>query len=166
MIKKLIKEIIIVLAIIIIFQTLYSHLMPKEEQYIMNEVESKLENIEVYFNVEPQNTPDGKIKFNIETNLPNGMQLVLTLCNKSGYTAQSKVIIQNGEIISSEFSEHGSKLASGTHELKISSSAVKFYSDDVKKIIGSSGEFMTGRYIKYDSLFECNLIEAVFEVIV
>ena len=163
--KKIIIPIIL-LIIIIVFPTLYSYLIFEEESYIVNEVESKPENIEVFFYINHINTSDGKIKFNIETNLPNGMQLILTLRNNRDYTAQAKVTVQNGEIISPEFTNHGGSLERGNYDLKISSSAASLYSEDIKKWIGTSGEFMIGKYIKYDSLFECNLIEAIFEVVI
>ena len=163
---KRIIVLIIVVGIIIIFPTLYSYLMVGEEAHVMNEIESKTENIDVFFNVNYITTSEGKISFNIKTNLPNGMQLILTLRNNSDYTAQAKVIVQNGEIVSPEFTNHGGSLEAGNYDLKISSSAVSFYSEDIKKWIGNSGELMIGKYIKYDSLFECNLIEAIFEVVI
>lgn len=124
----------------------------------------KKNEIEVFFNTNYTYTNNGKVKFTIDTNLPDGMAVILTLKNANGFNAQDKVTILNGKIISDEFSKKGNAIDDGSYQLCISSSAVQFYSDAIKKQIGENGELLKGKYVKYTSLFDCYLIDAVIDI--
>ena len=89
--------------------------------------------------------------FLITTNLPNGTNLLLTLENGNGYTAQDKIVVYNNEATSSTFSYKGNQL-SGQYTLKISMGKPSLQNNSVKKIIGENGELMYGNFVVSDIL--------------
>lgn len=111
-----------------------------------------------------ENTTDnGKPVFKITTNLPDNTELLLTLKNTSGYTAQDKVTIKNGQGKSSSFSDQGNSL-SGTYTLKVSMGMPSLQDQSVQNVIGSRGEYMSGSIVQESSMGSntYNVIEAEF----
>ena len=60
-----------------------------------NESVSESQPFEVTVSAE-NTTTNGKPVFEITSNLPDGTELLLTLENSSGFTAQDKITLQNG----------------------------------------------------------------------
>ena len=108
-------------------------------------------------------TSNGKPIFEVTSNLPDNTELLLTLENASGFTAQDKVTLQNGQGRSSEFSEYGDPL-SGTYTLNIAMRMPALQDQAVQDVIGGKGEYMTGDVVKESSMGDSvyNSIEAEF----
>ena len=106
--------------------------------------------------------------FEIETNLPDETELMLTLSNgnyneNNAFTAQTKVNIKDGKATSEGFSNKGEAL-SGDFDLSISMSLPSLQSDAVRAIIGENGEHMTGNLVESSSIGNSNTIKAMFNV--
>ena len=95
--------------------------------------------------------------------LPDNTELLLTLKNTSGYTAQDKVTIKNGQGKSSSFSDQGNSL-SGTYTLKVSMGMPSLQDQSVQNVIGSRGEYISGSIVQESSMGSntYNVIEAEF----
>lgn len=108
-------------------------------------------------------TTNGKPVFEITSNLPDGTELMLTLENSSGFTAQDKITLQNGQGKSSSFSAQGDSL-SGTYALRVTMGMPSLQDQSVQDVIGSKGEYMTGNVVKESSMAGStyNSIEAEF----
>lgn len=104
---------------------------------------------------------DEKVFFTVNTNLPDEATLILTLYNDD-FTAQSKVIVENGEAISSGFSKNGEAL-SGNYTLDITMSIAKLQADSVAAVIGTQGEFLTGKYVEESMIGGGNIVSASFD---
>lgn len=94
----------------------------------------------------------GKVVFLGETNLPNGTEIMVTLSNNSGFTAQDKTSVQSGSFESGPFSDKGNSL-SGNYNVKISTPTANVQPSSVKDIIGENGINLTGSLIKSDATF-------------
>ena len=92
-------------------------------------------------------TTNGKPVFRITSNLPDRTELLLTLENASGFTAQDKITLQNGQGKSSTFSAQGNSL-SGTYTLSVTMGMPSLQDQAVQDVIGSRGEYLTGNLIK------------------
>ncbi len=108
------------------------------------------------------------VKFEINTNLPDETELMLSL--RSGdyntddnWTGQTKVIISDGKAESDGFSNKGEKL-SGDYDLDVSMSLPKLQADAVRAVIGENGEYMTGPLVEKSSIGESNVVSALFAV--
>lgn len=102
--------------------------------------------LEVSFDVSVDEN-GGKPIFTINTNLPDETNLMLTL-NGNNYTAQTQVTVKNGITSSNAFSSNGNSLTDGEYVLTVSMSIPKLQPDNVRAIIGESGENMTGEYVE------------------
>lgn len=87
----------------------------------------------------------GKIEVAGETNLPDGMQLMISLRNpNTDYFAQDKVTVNEGRFRSAAFSNRGAALPSGTYEVSISSPLPRLQPSSVRAAIGENGEGLKG----------------------
>ncbi len=136
--------------------------------YIINEMPELIEEdsevaagetIDVALDATNETTSEGTI-FTIETNLPDGMTLMLTLSGDN-YTAQTKVTVTDGTAVSEAFSNKGASL-SGNYELKITSGLATTQSGEVQSIIGADGENLSGEYVEEDSSGK-KTITAIFD---
>ena len=93
-------------------------------------------------------TSNSKPQFEIQTNLPDGMELMLTLTRpESRYVGQCSVVVKNKKAISETFSFKGRSLNPGTYELGITSSLAELQPPEIWPIIGRRGERMRGKNI-------------------
>jgi hypothetical protein len=83
------------------------------------------------------------------------------LSNENGFSAKSKVTLNNGSAVSEGFSDKGEPL-SGNYTLDVTMSLPKLQSDKVTSVIGINGEFMTGPYVVKSSIGDSNVVEASF----
>ncbi len=125
--------------------------------YINNEIPALIEEdnarpegepIDVTMDATEETTSNGTY-FTIETNLPDGMSLMLTLTGSNNFRAQDKATVKNGKAVSSAFSNKGSALK-GDYELEVTSGLATTQDDDVQSIIGIDGENLTGEYVETD----------------
>lgn len=108
--------------------------------------------IDVYINAEPIVLDNGKVKFKVETNLPDETKLTLYLCKDDIVVSNdAKVTVKNGIGESSELfkfpSNDNDSLVSGDYEL-ITSMYPSRQSDNVKKAIGENGEYLKGNIVE------------------
>ena len=127
-----------------------------------NEPVSEPQPFEVTVSAE-NTTTNGKPVFEITSNLPDGTELLLTLENTAGFTAQDKITLQNGQGKSSTFSAQGNSL-SGTYMLRVTMGMPSLQDQSVQDVIGIKGEYMTGNVVKESSMAgnTYNSIEAEF----
>lgn len=126
------------------------------EEKVFNE---KKENINVFINEEVIND-NGKIRLKLNSNLPDGSELMITLSGKNtNYIGQNKVVLKNGEAESEEFSNRGEAMESGEYNLSISLSLARLQSDEVRAVIGEDGEYLTGNIVKKSSIADGNVVD-------
>jgi hypothetical protein len=92
----------------------------------------------------------GNIEFVGKTNLPDGMELMINISNKSGYSAQSKQTVQEGSFKSGQFTDKGYPLKSGEYSIEIITPTAAVQPENVKRIIGDNGINLVGDLIKND----------------
>jgi hypothetical protein len=116
---------------------------------------------EASIEIQLETNSSGHVRVLGTTNLPNKMDLMVDLRNRSiGYFAQDKVTIANGNFTSAWFSNRGNSLPSGKYEVTISSPLPTFQPESVQKIIGKNGENLSGKVVK--SMLGSKVIEAIF----
>jgi hypothetical protein len=139
--------------------------------FIKNDVPQKMEeyansvsdNNEIEVTLEPSyEIINGAISFTIATNLPDDTELMLTLSDGNDYTGQTKVTVKNGVATSEGFSNKGKQL-SGHFTLDITMALPKQQDESVIKVIGTQGEFLTGKYVEKDTTGESNTVSGTFE---
>jgi hypothetical protein len=91
---------------------------------------------------------DGKIYFDIETNLPDGMDIMFTVVSGEDIWGQSKVQVSSGSVTAGPFSRQGEPYPPGEYELSISSPLLRLQPSEVQQILGENGENFYGDYIK------------------
>ncbi|MCZ1268614.1 hypothetical protein [Paenibacillus tundrae] len=90
---------------------------------------------------------ENRLKFTGTTNLPNEMELVLSVTGEDEYSAQANVQVNNGMIESDWISNNGEGLVPGMYSLRITSQAAMIQPDSVQNVIGKKGENLEGEFI-------------------
>lgn len=141
----------------------------KEETAIETKEDTNGKPTEFEVKIDAAGEFDGDVVFfNIETNLPDESELMLTLSKgdyntDDTYTGQGKVIVSNGKVKTDAFSNKGERL-SGDYDLVISMSLPSLQSDAVRAVIGEMGEYMTGDLVTKSEIGESNLVRAMYSV--
>lgn len=105
------------------------------------------------------NENQGEITINGETNLPDGMEAMITLSSLGGsYKAQDKVYVQDGTFESNTFTDKGSSLKEGKYIVRVTTPTASVQPEDVRVIIGDNGVNLVGKLIQKDSAFG-NMLE-------
>jgi hypothetical protein len=87
------------------------------------------------------------------TTLPDGAKLLVTLSRpESKYMAQDDVVVRSGQFRTSSFTQRGQPFNPGTYGVVVSMSLAELQSPEVRAVIGSKGEKMTGPLVKRGSL--------------
>jgi hypothetical protein len=121
------------------------------------------ENTELEVTLEPSyEISEGQVYFTVNTNLPDNTVLMLTLSDGADYTGQTKITIENGVATSAGFSKSGEQL-SGHFTLDISMSLPKSQDESVIAVIGTKGEFLSGKYVESSSISGDNVVSGTFE---
>ena len=82
------------------------------------------------------------------TNLPDGVDVMITLIIPGVYMGQSQTVVSNGKFVSERFSSNGnSPVPSGTARVDVTTSLPELQATSVRSIIGEQGEKMTGPFI-------------------
>ncbi len=139
----------------------------EQTEVIIPEPGKGSDKIDVFVNVTAQKEDSGVV-FDIETNLPDEAELMLSLSNgdyntDNNFTAQTKVIINDGKASSEAFSEKGEPLI-GDYDLSVSMSLPSLQSDAVREMIGEKGENMTGDLVKESSIGGSSVVRALFAI--
>lgn len=101
--------------------------------------------LRVDISAELEKGKDGRVRIRATTNLPDKMELMLSLRGVGfEYFAQDKVAVVQGRFISQWFSEEGRALRRGTYELSISSPLPDLQPEEVRAVIGKKGENLQG----------------------
>lgn len=95
---------------------------------------------------------NGKIRFDIETNLPDTAELAVTVeeLRNGDYRGYSKAIVQDGKAQTEWFSNDGEALTNGEYTLSISMSRPTGQSKEVQEAVGKNGEYLEGDLVKKD----------------
>lgn len=110
--------------------------------------------LEVNISAKANFVDNNKVKFTIETNLPDGMELMIELSSpEDNYDAQDKVAILGGIAETAEFTNHGDDLDRGNYKLVITSPTANVQPISVQSIIGKKGNNLKGKFVKEDSTF-------------
>lgn len=146
---------------------------PKPEPPTQKQEQAENSTIDVQINHKVESLGGGKYKVSCTTNLPDGMELDVTLTNQWNirkqlgigenadanklsydkaqklnlmtFTAQDKVTVKDGKF---EVTLGGDKLIPGDYDLEISSALTKLQKDEnVKKRLGEKGENLTGKNV-------------------
>lgn len=116
---------------------------------------------EAVLEIQLERNTSGEVRVLGSTNLPNQMDMMVDLCNRSiGYFAQDKVNVANGSFTSAWFSNRGKSLPAGTYEVTISSPLPTFQPESVQNIIGKNGENLSGKIVK--NRYGSKVIEEIF----
>ncbi|MFI3049414.1 hypothetical protein [Pseudomonas coronafaciens] len=82
------------------------------------------------------------------TNLPDGVDVMITLTIPGVYMGQSQTVVSNGKFVSERFSSNNnSPVPSGTARVDVTTSLPDLQATSVRSIIGEKGEKMTGPLI-------------------
>lgn len=127
-------------------------------------VEQQANTIVVELSVSPNvNSDNGKVLFNVATNLPEDTKLMLTLTNDDGFMAQETItVLRDGVGHSVEFSNKGEGLK-GKYHLVVSMSLPTLQAKAVQEIIGTHGENISGQYVVKAIDDETNLVRGEFD---
>lgn len=107
--------------------------------------------IDVSMDVQPIISTDGRVEFNITTNLPDNPQLMISLVNDSiNYNAQDMVNVSHGNAKTTQFANQKKGLTPGDYTLQIITSPANVQPDSVKSKIGENGQNFTGHLVSYD----------------
>jgi hypothetical protein len=83
---------------------------------------------------------DGKPSFEIETNLPDGMEIMFTVLANQDIWGQAKERVVSGAINIGPFSRKGEPYPPGTYRLEITSPLLSLQPPEVQAIMGEDGE--------------------------
>lgn len=105
----------------------------------------------------------GRPRFTGRTNLPDGMELIVTLEDPSlVYMAQDKVTVAAGHFRTVAFSDDYDPVVPGSYLIEITGSAAA-QPQQVKALIGSHGQLMRGPFVITDTMFGMEqLVDAKF----
>ena len=127
--------------------------------------ETKFLSEPVHINLTAVGAEAGLPKLTGETNLPDGMGLMMSISNKElGYSAQAKVTVSGGRYESEIFSDGGQALSDGQYIASLVMPIPSVQPDSVKGIIGQNGEHLTGSLIESGMLGKSLEIEHSFIV--
>lgn len=122
-----------------------------EEEVVEEVINEKPTNINVEIN-ETMEQVDGKVRFNIKTNLPDTAELMVGISKVDGsYRGQTHATVTNGVAQTEWFSDKGSALKGGDYELSISMSMPATQSEKVQSMVGKNGEYLEGSLVVRDN---------------
>lgn len=92
---------------------------------------------------------DGKIRFQVSSNIPEETPLMFTLRGKE-YTAQCKSVAGNRISISEWFSDRGNPMKNGFYTIDVSCPIYSVLPEKIKKIFGERNRNICGQYVKFE----------------
>ncbi len=124
----------------------------KEEEKVLtpsqrlDQKQNVISTIEVIIDVSPK-VESGKLYVHGKTNLPNQTNLMMNLSKGNNYSAQDKIIVQNGTFKSTGFSNKGLSLPNGDYVIEISTPLSRLQPESVQIIVGEKGKNLTGSLV-------------------
>lgn len=114
----------------------------------------KEDNLFVEFDITIQDIETGKPSVLVNSNLPEGMNLMVTLQNNElNYTGQSSGEIDDeGTVTIGPFSSRGDPLEPGVYSLRVNSALPRIQPDKVREIIGEKGEKLKGDLVEQSDI--------------
>ena len=94
---------------------------------------------------------NGKIKFQISSNIPEGTPLMFELIGKD-YMAQCKSIASDSISISEWFSDNGNPMKNGIYTINVSCPIYNVLPTHIKKLFGERNRNIFGKYVKFDPI--------------
>jgi len=94
---------------------------------------------------------DGKIRFQVSSNIPEGTPLMFTLRGKK-YTAQCKSVAGNSISTSEWFSDKGNPIKNGFYTINVSCPIYSVLPEKIKKIFGERNRNIYGQYVKFEPI--------------
>lgn len=96
---------------------------------------------------------NGKVFFEVETNLPNKTLLMFTLSSKdNSYRAQSKNSVENGYAKAEGFTSQNEEIEDGLYLLSLSSPIHSVQPEEVKKRLGEDNRNLIGKYVEHSPI--------------
>lgn len=104
----------------------------------------------------------GKIYFEGKTNLPDHMELLITLhYPRRGVAGQNKVKIRDGKFSTGYFSDNGEPWPDGMFFVDITNGVAQVQTPEIRQIIGEKGEYLKGEHVEFETFFESNMVSYV-----
>ncbi len=101
--------------------------------------------INIHISLQFERASDGRVRILGNTNLPDGMELMLKLPNpRSMYFSPEKVSVMAGKFSSAGFTDGRKPLPAGAYKITVTSPLPSFQPPAVQAIIGMSGENLLG----------------------
>lgn len=94
---------------------------------------------------------DGKIRFQVASNIPDGTPLLFSLRGKK-YSAQCHAVVERSVANSEWFSDNGNLIKKGFYTINISCPIDRILPDDIKKVFGERNRNISGRYVKFEPI--------------
>ncbi len=94
---------------------------------------------------------DGKIRFQVTSNIPEGTPLLFTLRGKK-YTAQCTSVTENSVSTSEWFSDGGNHIKNGFYTINVSCPVYSVLPEEIKKIFGERNRNIYGPYVKFEPI--------------
>ena len=114
---------------------------------VADKKESEIPAIDLTIDI-TENIKDGKVTFEINTNLPDGTEGSLSLINEAiGHRASSSVVINNGKYTTEEFSNKGEPLVNGLYKVSFSTPIYTLQPETVQKAIGEDYANINSEYV-------------------
>lgn len=105
------------------------------------------ETLVVKIDIKPQ-LVNGKLYIEGVTNLPDQMDLLVSVSKGTNYSSDSTVKVMHGTFKSEEFSHYGEPLKNGVYDIEVSSPLARFQDISVQNIIGKHGEKLAGKLVE------------------
>lgn len=93
----------------------------------------------------------GKLRFKIISNIPEGTPLILSLEGKK-YKAQNKIVVNSSETVSDWFSDKGNSIKNGFYIIQVTCPIDRILPTEIQKVFGERSRNIYGRYVKYDPI--------------
>ena len=109
---------------------------------------------------------DGKPTITGTTNLPDGIDLMITISREeSQYMAQDKVTVKGGAFRSGEFSQKGDVLNPGKYTVEVSMPIANVQPPNTWPVIGNDGAKLKGKLVKKD-IFGGKVVEYETSIVI
>ena len=134
-----------------------------KEESAESKATTESEIMDVTLEVNPNvNADDGTVLFGVATNLPEKTELMVTVSNDSGYTAQdTAVVLADGNGYTAEFSDNGAGLK-GDYNVSVTMSLPSLQPESVQEVIGKKGEKIGGQYVEKSDTGDSNVVAGDF----
>ena len=107
---------------------------------------------------------DGKIRFTVLSNIPEGTPVIFTLAGKN-YKGQCKAVAGNGVFYSEWFSDKGNPIKTGFYTVNVTCPIDRVLPENIQKLFGERNRNIYGKYVKFDPI-SGNTINCLYGLII